>query len=280
MSGAFGCLLLGEECEATRLGDAAQVRGKEAAGERSNSRRLAGQSLVHWVLRRASEAQQLRGLVVSARPEHASAAFQQALPGNVCLHVSDAPDAWTRLLDCQQWLEKQRREAVTGFVQLRLDCPFVDPCLLDRLVISADREAQADYATYRSAREGAVVHAQIGLMAEYLRVETLRRWNGLAPAGESRRNPGQFLAGRPDEFHIRLLALPALLDRDDLRLSVRHVDDWEHAEQIVEALGHDQLDWQRIVSLLDTQPALRERMAALNDHERQGQRHSAAATLR
>jgi len=119
MSGAFGCLLLGEECEATRLGDAAQVRGKEAAGERSNSRRLAGQSLVHWVLRRASEAQQLRGLVVSARPEHASAAFQQALPGNVCLHVSDAPDAWTRLLDCQQWLEKQRREAVTGFVQLR-----------------------------------------------------------------------------------------------------------------------------------------------------------------
>ena len=109
MSGAFGCLLLGEECEATRLGDAAQVRGKEAAGERSNSRRLAGQSLVHWVLRRASEAQQLRGLVVSARPEHASTAFLQALPGNVCLHVSDAPDAWTRLLDCQQWLEKHRR---------------------------------------------------------------------------------------------------------------------------------------------------------------------------
>lgn len=275
MGAAIGCLLLGRESEGER-GSRMDFAGSDSQGRRPNERRLAGQSLVHWVLRRASEAQQLQGLVVSATPEQATSSLRESLPGNVRLHVSSASDAWSQLLECHAWLESERRTPVTGFVQLRLDCPFVDPCLLDRLVLSADREAQADYATFRSVRDSTVVHSQIGFLAEYLRVEALRRWDGLAKAAELRRSPGQFLAGRPDEFHVRLLALPAVLDRDDLRLSVRHADDWDHAEQIVEALGHDQLDWQRIVALLDGQPALRERMAVLNRTESLGQRHSAA----
>jgi len=274
MGATIGCLLLGSEL--TR--DATQ-HGTARAETKAGVRRLAGQPLVHWVLRRASDAQQLAGLVVSATPAQATTSFREALPGNVLLHVSEAADAWTRLLDCHAWLQHQRREAITGFVQLSLDCPFVDPCLLDRLVVSADRESRADYATFRSARNDFALHSQIGLMAEYLRVEALRRWDGLAKSEESRRDPGQFLIGRPDEFHVRLLALPAMLDRDDLRLSIRHADDWDHAEQIVEALGLEHLEWQRIVSLLDSQPALRARMAVLNLHERQGSRPSAAAAV-
>jgi spore coat polysaccharide biosynthesis protein SpsF (cytidylyltransferase family) len=41
-------------------------------------------------------------------------------------------------------------------------------------------------------------------------------------------------------------------------------EDWDHAEAIYEALGPERLDWQRIARLLDHQPALRSRMAALN----------------
>ena len=41
-------------------------------------------------------------------------------------------------------------------------------------------------------------------------------------------------------------------------------EDWDHALAIYEALGPEWLDWQRIARLLDHQPALRSRMAALN----------------
>ena len=63
---------------------------------------------------------------------------------------------------------------------------------------------------------------------------------------------------------MRLIQVPAALDRDDVRLTVEEQEDWEHAEAIFEALGPESLDWQRIAGLLDQQPALRQRMAVLN----------------
>jgi spore coat polysaccharide biosynthesis protein SpsF (cytidylyltransferase family) len=41
-------------------------------------------------------------------------------------------------------------------------------------------------------------------------------------------------------------------------------EDWELTVTIYEALGPERLEWQRIVSLLDHQPAIRRRMEALN----------------
>jgi hypothetical protein len=49
-----------------------------------------------------------------------------------------------------------------------------------------------------------------------------------------------------------------------VRLALEVEEDWDHAQMILEALGPDNLDWQRIASLLDEHPAIRERMAALN----------------
>jgi spore coat polysaccharide biosynthesis protein SpsF (cytidylyltransferase family) len=61
-----------------------------------------------------------------------------------------------------------------------------------------------------------------------------------------------------------MIPVPAELDRDDLRLRIESADDWEHVQQIVDALGDEHLDWQRIAGLLAQQPDLRKRMAAMN----------------
>jgi spore coat polysaccharide biosynthesis protein SpsF len=61
-----------------------------------------------------------------------------------------------------------------------------------------------------------------------------------------------------------LIPLPASLDRDDWRLALRDEEDWDHAQMILDALGPDDLDWQGIARLLESHPALCERMAALN----------------
>ena len=60
------------------------------------------------------------------------------------------------------------------------------------------------------------------------------------------------------------MPLPAEMDRDDLRLKLDHDEDWEHAQEIYDALGPEGLDWQRIAGLLHHQPELRQRMAVLN----------------
>jgi spore coat polysaccharide biosynthesis protein SpsF (cytidylyltransferase family) len=61
-----------------------------------------------------------------------------------------------------------------------------------------------------------------------------------------------------------LVPVPEPLDREDLRLRLEVEEDWDHAQMILEALGPENLDYQRIASLLDSHPAMRERMAALN----------------
>jgi spore coat polysaccharide biosynthesis protein SpsF (cytidylyltransferase family) len=49
-----------------------------------------------------------------------------------------------------------------------------------------------------------------------------------------------------------------------VRLTIGGEEDWEHAQAIYDALGPDEMSWQRIAGLLDQQPELRQRMAVLN----------------
>ena len=74
----------------------------------------------------------------------------------------------------------------------------------------------------------------------------------------------RYIYSHLDSFQIRLLASPEALDREDLRLRISCEEDWEHAATIVDALGEEAMEWQRIAGLLEGQPALRQRMAVLN----------------
>jgi spore coat polysaccharide biosynthesis protein SpsF (cytidylyltransferase family) len=177
---------------------------------------------------------------------------------------TDAADRLARVCDCL------REYPAKGIVNLRLDCPLLDPCLVDRLVSSIGEGERVDYATFRSAERAgedrlqALLHAQLGLFAEYFRSDVLHQLNRSLRNPDQRRDFGSYICAHPEQFVLRLVSLPRELDRADLRLSLRHQDDWDHAEQIVEALGAEDLDWQRIVALLQRQPHLRRRMAALN----------------
>ena len=150
---------------------------------------------------------------------------------------------------------------------VRLDSPLVDPCLIDRLVTAAERDPTVDYATFCSGSGHPAIHSPLGLFAEFYSTSAIRRVDRAAKTARERREFNRFILRRPNRFTVKLLPIPQPLDRDDLRFSLRHQDDWEHAEQIVDALGADGLEWPRMARLLEQQPELRERMAVLNRAE-------------
>ncbi len=217
-----------------------------------------------WVLRRASEAEQLQEIVVILPGGAGLEGFRETLPSGVQVFESNQADRLGRICDCLTHFP------AAGVVNLRLDCPLLDPCLVDRLVSSVGRDETIDYATYRSADRAdargrpSLLHAQLGLFAEYIRADVLRKLNMELTRTDQRRDFSAVIWSHPEAFALRLVSLPSELDRDDLRLSLRHGDDWDHAEQIIDALGDDDLDWQRIAALLHRQPRLRQRMADLN----------------
>jgi spore coat polysaccharide biosynthesis protein SpsF len=97
-----------------------------------------------------------------------------------------------------------------------------------------------------------------------MRTDALRRADRKATAAADRQAVTSYLYGHPEDFSLRLIPAPEQVDRDDVRLTIDIEEDWDHLLTIVDALGAEECDWRRIADLLNHQPALRSRMAALN----------------
>lgn len=239
------------------LGIIQTCRGSEGAADAS-ARKLGSKSVVEWVVRRVTDCQRLDGVIVLADSEASSRALAALVPPDVPILTIEAKDPLRQFAEAT---ERYRCEAV---VRVRSDRPFVDPSLIDHLVTTADAHEACDYVSYSSRDGRPAILSPVGVYAEWIRTEALRRADRKAMLPADRREVTRFVYGHPEQFTLRLIPAPTRVDRDDFRLTIDIEEDWEHLLTIVDALGSDELDWQRIADLLDHQPALRDRMAALN----------------
>lgn len=219
------------------------------------SRRLGGQSLLGWVVRRVTDSILLDGVIVVVRDSAEHHFVAELVPPDVPVFVGREPDALRRFTRA---LEEYPAEAV---VRVRGDNPFVDPGLIDRLVSTAESHPSCDYVSYCSRDGRPAILSPVGVFAEWFRSRALRR---AARGSADPEHVTRCIYSQPEKYNLRLIKAPPEIDRDDVRLTVDIEEDWDHALAIFEALGPESLDWQRIAELLDHQPALRRRMAALN----------------
>jgi spore coat polysaccharide biosynthesis protein SpsF len=221
------------------------------------NRGFQGKTLLEWVVRRVTDCQWLDGVIVVA-PAAEGSAIADHVPPDVPLFRSQQTDALGQLADA---LSSYLSHSV---VRVGIEQPFVDPELIDRLVTRARQHPNYDYIGYCSRNGKPAIQSALGMFGEYFQVRALLVADRDARSPNDRGNVTRYLYSRPDNFLVRMLPVPAELDRDDLRLRIESGDDWEHAQQIVDALGDEHLDWKRIADLLAQQPALRKRMAAMN----------------
>jgi spore coat polysaccharide biosynthesis protein SpsF len=222
------------------------------------SRRFGSSSLLEWVVRRVTDSMQLGGVIVLASDAVDYRTLCALVPPDVPVFVSDAPDALSRYARA---LEQYPAEAV---VRIQGDNPFIDPTLIDRLVSAAESIERCDYASYASRDGLPAVLSPVGVYAEWFRTRALQRAHRAARNPQDREYATRYLYSHPEKFGVHLIPAPAEIDRDDVRLTIANDDDWDNALDIVDALGPEALDWQRIARFLNHQPAMRQRMAARN----------------
>lgn len=220
-------------------------------------RRLGGKPLFEWVVRRLTESQRLSGVIVLAPNVPQVEELRGLVPADVPLMVSSRPDPLSRFVAA---LDEYPAEEV---VRVSADYPFVDPVLIDRLVTTAANHRDADYIGYCSRNGRPAVMSSLGVLGEWMRGKALRRAEKEAALPAQREHVASYLCAHPEKFVLRLLPVPVELDREDMRLTIRDEEDLEHTQMILESLGHDQLDYQRVASLLDQQPKLRRSMEVL-----------------
>lgn len=238
-----------------------EVRPDAPQANSKLARKLGGKSLLEWIVRRVTDCEQLSAVVVLV---HTSREFEQVrelVPPDVQIVVGHGRDP------LEQWESLVKSNNAHGIVRICADSPFVDPVLIDRLVTTARSNPSCDYIGYCSTTGQRALLLPLGLSAEWCACSALRRAAREAIRHDERQHATRYIFSHPETFHIRLVPVPAELDRPDVRLKIRHEEDWEHAQVIHEALGGDDWDWQRIAGLLEDQPALRERMAVLNRGE-------------
>ncbi|MCE9551933.1 MAG: NTP transferase domain-containing protein [Planctomycetes bacterium] len=225
-------------------------------------RRLGGKPLIEWVVRRANDSQLLDGVIVAAGDTPADREMAALVPSDVPVFYGSKTDVLRRFRDAALQFGAEH------VVRISADNPFIDPALIDRLVTVAALELQdttpLDYVGYSSRDGRPEVESPLGVFAEWMTTRALRRAERRASDPRDRQSVTRHMYSHLDEFRVLLIPVPTQLDRDDVRLTIDSHEDWEHAQEILEALGPERLDWQGIAGLLHHQPGMRERMAVLN----------------
>ena len=222
------------------------------------ARRFGGGSLLEWVIRRVTDSLRLDGVIVVACNSQDDRDVRRFVPSDVPIFFGQGTDALSRFV---KTLEEYPAE---GVVRIRGDNLFIDPGLIDQLVTTAEAQPNCDYVSYCSHDGRPAILSTVGVYAEWFRSAALRKANRLATNKIDREHVTRYLYSNADKFRLHLIPAPAGIDRDDVRLTVDFEEDWDHALTIYEALGPEQFEWHRIAELLNHQPALRSRMAALN----------------
>ena len=223
------------------------------------ARRLAGKSLIHQTVRRVTDSMRLDGVIVVVGNDAAGAEAANSVPLDVPVHFAQGHDDLAHLVDA---LTVYPAKAV---VLASANAPFVDPVLIDRLISTAAEQRRCDYIGYRRQDGCATDTSSLGLFGEWCSAKAVRRSHREAATAEDRQDATSYMYTRPEAFRLHMIDVPTALDRDDLRLRIEGEEDWDHAREIIEAIDPEDCDWQRIARLLDGQPALRQRMARLNE---------------
>ncbi len=212
---------------------------------RNAERTLGGKSVLEWVVRRATECQQLNNVIVLAADGPQGDSLADLVPPDITVFRAKRKDPLGRFAEL---LDAYPAKAA---VRIGLETPLVDPVLIDRLVSTAAQHDTNQYIGYRTSDGRPAVLSRVGALAEWFSADALRTADRQAKSLADRDEATRFLYSHPELFNLRLISLPAELESEHLLLTMDYEKHWEHVQAVFETLGPDQFDWHRVANMLE-----------------------------
>ena len=223
------------------------------------SRRLAGKSVLEWVVRQLTDCQLLDQVIVLTDKTENHEVVRRLTPTDIPVFASEKETTVSCLVDVLE------HHPADSCVFIGADWPFLDPMLVDQLIRTAvEATAPCDYAAYQFMNEYFSAGRPFGLFPEWYRAISLLIAVEQAEDEVHRQLPGCFFLDHQASFEVELLPAPTGLDRIDIRFICDQEDDWENILAIHDALGTEDFNWRKLSNLLHYQPQIRQRMARLN----------------
>jgi len=211
------------------------------------ARRLDGKSVLEWVVRQMTDSELLNGVVVVAEEGPRGELVRKLSPFDVPVYSTKEQDTATAVQDT---LEHFSAEAC---VLIGADWPFLDSELIDRLVRTARRTENCDYAAYQFVNEVFSAERPYGLFPEWYRSSSIRKLASKSDDPVHRQMPGTFFLDNESVYRVATLQIPAGLDRvEEMKFTFDDEDDWDNILELHNALDLEVLDCTKIGSLLDS----------------------------
>ncbi len=240
------------------LGDCSQADGA-ASVARFAQRTLKGQPLIGQVARRISDSALVQHVVISGT-DIPSRIMTAGIAGATVLNQSH-----THVIE--RLALAADRTGSEWVVYLPGNRPFVDPVLIDRLLGDAKRHADCDYIGYFSNCGGWERMQRLGLAGELCHADALRRLRrniDRLSYVDPDTSLSTYFQDAPGAYQMRFIPVPDELDRSDLRFAVENEDDWHDVEMLYESLAGENLNWQRLATVVLGNQGLRSAMADRN----------------
>lgn len=204
-------------------------------------RRVGRQTLLERTVRRLSESSLLDGIAIVGDNEFTGLIGQSCtepaiwLPTDEATSIARASHAAEEL--GAQWIVSVRPTSV-----------FVDPMLIDRLLVTAWGEPKCDVVTFMSLQTSAMVEQGAGLAGDVCHRRVLKQLARQFASNDEPRSLSQLIASMPEAFACRMVPLPSVLDHTDLSFMLKSESDLDRALMILEATRED-CDYRDLVPL-------------------------------
>ena len=211
------------------------------------ARRLEGKSVLEWVVRQMTDSELLNGVVVIAEEGPQGDLIRKLSPIDVPVFSTKAQDTAKVVQDTLEHFSAE------SCVLIGPDWPFLDSELIDRLVRTARKTENCDYAAYQSMNEIFSVGRPYGLFPEWYRSSSIRKLASKSNDPIHRQMPGTFFLDNRDTCRVALLQIPAGLDGvEEVKFSFDDEADWDTILELHNALDLEVLDCRKVGSLLDS----------------------------
>ena len=211
------------------------------------ARHLEGKSVLEWVVRQMTDSELLSEVVVVAEEGPCGDLIRKLSPVDVPVCSTKAQDTATAVLDTLEHFSGE------SCVLIGADWPFLDSELIDRLVRTARRTENCDYAAYQFTNEIFSAERPYGLFPEWYRGTSIRNLVARSDDPIHRQMPGTFFLDNKDTYRVALLQIPAGLDKiEEMKFTFDDEEDWDNILELHNALGIDVLDSSKVGKLLDS----------------------------
>ena len=215
-----------------------------------------GRSMLELLVRRLRNRPGYPLVVATTREPEDDAIEEACAAWDVPVHRGETDDVLARFLDAAERFE------VGTIVRVCADNPFLPWSVVEDLVLRGP--AEADYVGHEAAPGLPVIRSHLGLAAETMTLEALRRAGAAAPPAD-REHVTKYRYEHPGTFEVVLLPLPAeVAGLGEVRLTVDTPADFEIASELYARTADSagEPDLRSLRNLLDSRPELRDRMRA------------------